>query len=425
MKESRSNFAYLRTLKLGPALWDWTSIQHNPSDVTESQIFPIQHINFDSLPKERMKYVHYLHYRLAEKWVAQLSTDMDIKIELHMLTASQLSYQDFLTSLPASLFQAQFNIESIGKIQAILDWGLADRMVDRLTGGKGEESQTAHFSDIEKDILHAQMEQLIPSFITSWKSIFRMDQIHMDCVCGAYSRDKKLSHRDAIMVFSAHLGFGGSELQKISWIYPADVLRKCLQKRSVLVDPIKKRVSFQSKTLRNLKVDVATTLGKTTLTMTELKQLQVGDIIPLDTTLESPLDVTIGDKAKFFGQAGTINKRMCIQLIFMDADDMVSLADPPQTYMDLPAEITTQEEEVEAPVDEEEGISSEQSDDVWDTDEPESDQNLFDKDGDDDHDDDEAQEEEEEPENKHPISVGEESEDDFSWDNLDEDLSLL
>ena len=439
MKEHRSSFAHSRTLKLGPAVGDWSTIQLRSHDLNETQISTIHNINFDSLPKEKMRYVHYLHYRLAEKLVAQLSVDMDIKIELHTVTATQLSYEDFIQSQPNKVVQANFLIETIGKVQAILDWELADSMVDRLTGGKGEHTQTVSFSEIEQSILHAQMEQLIPSFIFAWRSVFEPDHIKMDFICGQYLRDKKISYRDAMMVFSCYVYFGNGELKKISWVYPAEILRKCLLIRNAIKDPIKKRVTIIPKTLKRIKVEIKAVLGKASLTMRELKQLQVGDIIQLDTNLESPLEVTLANKTRFYGQAGITHNHLCVQLIFVDSEEQslpaLSPASPPLPQQaPLPQEefptvapsqapfifnTAEQENEEDAPpfytpedthMEQEETPDSDE--DEWELEESDSETAELNEE------DDEAHLED----TSHENPVEQVEEDDFSWDNLDDHL---
>ena len=77
--EKQNKFAYFRTIKLAPAVGDWTTIQYRDTDLDKNQVTAVQNINFDSLPKSELRYLHYLHYRLAEKMTKKLSKDLDVK----------------------------------------------------------------------------------------------------------------------------------------------------------------------------------------------------------------------------------------------------------------------------------------------------------------------------------------------------------
>lgn len=326
--------AYSRSIKLSPAVGDWTKIQFPESDLDEIYISSVLSSNFNSLPKEKLKYVHYLHYRLAEKVAKQFSQDMDIKVELHTINATQITYEEFIKSQLDQVIQTNLFVEGFGKVSVIFDWGLADSIVNRLTGGKGEEAEVTSFSDIEQSILQSQVECILPSFSEAWKSVFTQDQVSLELICGDYVQDKKYSLREAYVVFSYSLYFGKGELKKMIWAYPSEVLRKLLTAKQALEDPIKKRVALQNQTMRSTKVEVKGILGKASLTMKELKHLQPGDIIPLDTSLQSPLDLIVGGRAKFSAQAGVLNHRLCMQLIFFDEND--ALESVKKSERDLP-----------------------------------------------------------------------------------------
>lgn len=320
MSTAKNNFSYSKTIRLAPAVGDWTTIQFR-EDLDDSHISSIHNIGFNSLAKDKLRYAHLLHYRLAEQLVNKLSIDLDIKVELHSVTASQLSYQEFLSAFQTPSVQYQLTIPSVGKSSIVLDNMLTDYMLNRLTGGSASETEVHHsFSDIDLSIVQTQIEQLLPLFSQSWKSLFLPDQIQIESASGPIHFDPKMSLREAITTFTFQATFGNQNLQRLSWVYPSETLRKLLHARSVLPDPLRRRVFLQSKTIRNIKTEVKAVLGRASLTMKELRGLQVGDIIPLDTMLNSPLELILGKTTKFQIQAGVLQNRLCGQLIFLDSD---------------------------------------------------------------------------------------------------------
>ncbi|MCP4049608.1 MAG: hypothetical protein GY730_02755 [bacterium] len=316
--EKKNSFAYSRKILLPPAIGDWTTSKYRDTDNDEINISHVQNINFDSLPRDQLKYVQYLHYRLAENITKKLSEDMDIKIEIHSIKATQATYKDFLEAQKSKLIQANFLIEKMGKVNVIFDWVLAEMIVDRLTGGKGEPGQSESFSDIEISILKTQIDNIVPFFSSAWKSVIKEDKIKNEFVCGKYNRDKKISLREAYIIFTFNLYFGKGNLRSILWAYPSNILRELLLLRRSLPNPVNKRIMLMPQTLQKIKVLVKAYLGKATLTMRELMDLQVGDVIALDSSIEEPLQIDIEGNVKFFVQPGVVANKVCTQLIFWD-----------------------------------------------------------------------------------------------------------
>ena len=309
---------YTRTLKLGPAIGDWTKIHFQDPSLSEVQITEVKDINFDSLPKDDMKDLHLLHYRLAEKLALSIASDLDIKVELHTISASQMTYKEFMESQTEQIVQADYLISSLGRVNVLFDWALADMIVNRLTGGKGDSHEGYHFSDIESAILESQMDSLKKEFVDIWDGAFTETQLDMAFSYGSYVYDKKFSLREAYIVFTFNLYFGKGDLTKVSWAYPNNVLRHLLATYRKKSTSLKQRVLLNKKTLAGINVPIRAELGKATLKMCDLKSLQVGDIIPLDTLFNKPLEFRLGKTVTLMSQPGVFNDRIGLQLLLAE-----------------------------------------------------------------------------------------------------------
>ena len=315
MNDQKNKFFFHRSIKLGPAIGDWTTIQFQDPSLEEINVSQIRNVNFDSLPREEMQRLHMVHYRLAEEMCKKLSEDMDIKIELHTIMATQLSYEDFLNSQNEKIVQADYVIPEFGRVNVLYDWELADMVVNRLTGGKGEESELETFTDLESTILETQMEELIPLFSDSWRDIFPTDAVDMSFSYGQYQYDQKISLREAYVMFSFYVYFGKGELRRVMWAYPNDVIRSLLSAANRLPNPTIQNIMLKEKTLRTIRVPVHANLGQAVLTMQELSNLQPGDVIPLDTEFDQPILCEIGDDTILPTQIGVVENRLGLQVL--------------------------------------------------------------------------------------------------------------
>jgi flagellar motor switch protein FliM len=314
MIRQKGLFEFSRSIRLSPAIGDWTTIQYEDEGLNELNVSSIQNVNFDSLPKEQLKYVHYLHYRLAEKMTKKLSQDMDIKVELHSIEVLQMSYEDFLQMNDEKLVQTNFKFKNNSKVNVLFDWQLAEMVIDRLTGGMGESHDAQEFSGLEAAILETQMQEVKPLFVESWK-VLSEDEIDVEFSSGHYVQDKKVTLREAYIVFVFNFFFGENDLKKITMAYPNMILRNLLTERKKRHDELKERIALKTNTTENIMVPVKATLGKATLPMSALKALHTGDIIPLNATLNSPVTIQFGDSTALSGQPGIFNGKACIQII--------------------------------------------------------------------------------------------------------------
>ena len=333
---SKNAFTYQRLIRLAPSLGDWTILTVKDASYDEIQISPVHNINFDSLPRDVLKDVHTIHYRMAEKMVQKLSKDMSIKIELHSIQASQMSYEDFLISQEEKVVQTDLSLDDMGKVNVIFDWNLADVIVNRLAGGKGERDSKSKFTPIEGSALQVQMEELVPSFTDEWSNIITDDKIACRFSWGPYVQDKTISLRDAYVLFSFNLYFGKESLKKMVIAYPNQLLRQLLKDYQNLDKPPVQNIHLDDDCLSRLKVPVSVALGDAQLSMAELKRLQPGDIVRLDRSLDDAVPIQLGDDVILKGQIGqSDDSQYSLQIIFVDESSKVN---PEHKLVTIPSE---------------------------------------------------------------------------------------
>ena len=312
---NKNNRIYNRTLKLAVALGDWTTLKVNDTSETDIHVSSVQSVSFDSLPRDKMKKLHMQHYQFADRLIKSLSKDMDIKMELHTVHARQVPYQHFLKTQEEMVIQSDFYIQNKGRINLIFDWGLAEMMVNRLVGGKGEIVATGKtFTELEKVALEVQMEGAIPLLSQSWGNAIKEDELSLDFNIGYYRYDKKIALRQAYVIFEYALFFGDEKSYKIIMAYPSDILRHLMSQQDSQEGPLSPKIKLEMKTLKKTKIPIEAQLGKTELTMEHLKSLKYGSIIMLNSKLNEPLNIKIG-KGNFLVQLGIKNGQLVLQLL--------------------------------------------------------------------------------------------------------------
>jgi flagellar motor switch protein FliM len=99
--------------------------------------------------------------------------------------------------------------------------------------------------------------------------------------------------------------------------------------------------------LRETQVDLSAELGRTVLSVTELAQLQEGDVIPLDRKTDDPIKVFVNDKPKFEAVPGRSGRRRALRITSaespenVDFDSLTPSPDhEPEYAQDAPADGT-------------------------------------------------------------------------------------
>ncbi len=319
---TKEKICFLSKIKLTPAIGDWTTLKPINRDLEELNIAKLQEINFDTLAKKYFHYSLFLHYRLAEIITKKLSNDLNIKIELHTVEARQLPYKDFIENQKDYLFQGNIFLNKLGKMNVLIESKFADMIINRMTGGKGELSFNKPLSELELEILNLQIKEIMPGFLDIWKNILHVDDLEYEAFNGRFNMDQKVSLRETYLYYTFWFYFGEKNLVKIIWGYPNYLLKTLLNLKSKLSDQIKKRVLIDYKTMEKIKVPVKAVLGKTNITMGELKNLQEGDILTLDNKFHDPVELYLG-KSKYLCQPGVVNNKLAIQVINYDFSEQV------------------------------------------------------------------------------------------------------
>lgn len=66
--------------------------------------------------------------------------------------------------------------------------------------------------------------------------------------------------------------------------------------------------------IQNAPLVIQAELGRSTMLIKEFLQLQVGDIIELDQSIQEPLQVRVGGKLKFYAQPGKLKNKLAVQV---------------------------------------------------------------------------------------------------------------
>jgi flagellar motor switch protein FliM len=310
--------AFQRVIRLPAGLGDWTQLEPKRKDETAITVAPIKGVYFDRLPEPMVKQALEIHYRFAEKLVVQLSSKLKIKVELHAVRCLQASYVDFLRDCSHRVYQANLPAHD-SQVNFYMDDVLASAMVNRALGGKGEAGPDPKLSAAEKSVMQQLLILMAEALVQSWQGALPKLSVTNEHTFANLQVDSTLAKEDTYAVFSMDIVIGEDTARVIRWGYSRALLYKLLADFETKKAAKSKNVRLSEKVMHLTRVPVRMELGVTSLTAFELKKLQVGDVVTLDTVISEPVKVRVADTLTLYGQPGVQDGRVGVQLLSANA----------------------------------------------------------------------------------------------------------
>lgn len=269
--------------------------------------------------KEHMRAMQTIHESFSRNVGASLSGFLRTIVDVKLVSVDQLTYSEFTFSLENPTC---FNVLSCapldGHVVLEINPSIVYPMIDRLLGGgRGDVLIPRRpLTEIETRLVNRVTKYAIDGLKTAWAQIVPID-FKVDRVESNPQLVYIVPPNEVVVLISFEVAIGDlrgmmnfcipfnsiepviDQLSANSWLTYS---RKDIRKQNVLAG------------LRKAPVEVVVELGQTKITAQQLLDLQVGDCIPLDVGVESPVVVDIGGHAKFLGAQRQLKGRKVVKI---------------------------------------------------------------------------------------------------------------
>lgn len=300
-----------RKILLTPEIGDWT--QFLPEDSSkEIKIVNVGVSKFDRLSRGELVEAHKLHYLGYEAYAKYLTDTLKIKCDLYSLEIVQTAYSNTHTVLGEGYFQVSILIENRFSLNLYLQNTIANTLIDRALGGKGEASQDP-MSKIEQKVLEKVVEQLMTPFFNYWN--VDMSSMKITEVVGATSEDLTLNPQSAYLLLLGKIALGANQPGMVALGYGRETIEELLKRyRSRLQQFRNRNVDLADKTQKKIRMPFKVEIGSTDLTMKDLMTLTEGDVIKMDTPINSFIKGTLADTITFMCFPGTKDNNLAVKV---------------------------------------------------------------------------------------------------------------
>ena len=285
--------------------------------------------------KEQLRAVKGIHDKLARNLASQISSIMRSIVEIRLHSVDQMTYGEFLMSLPSPTSFNVFSIKPLdGNCVLEVNPSIAFPMIDRLLGGNGDgfESNNRELTDIEVNLLDAILRIIMQRLKESWAMITDMYP-NVEAKESSPNVVQIVSQNEIVIMVVMEIIIGNSS-GMISLCYPVIYLEPILSRlanRDIMLGETSAKKS-RNKELKTLigraEVLYEAILGKTVISVNEFLNLEVGDILRLDRNADDKAIVCIDKKEVFLAQIGIHRFSKSIkleQLIKTDRDEIKAI----------------------------------------------------------------------------------------------------
>jgi len=271
--------------------------------------------------KDQIHTLHVIFENFARSLGTYLSAQLRAPVQMEILSVEQLTYEEFIRSIPNPTILNIFSLFPLeGNSIMEINPNLGFAFLDRLLGGPGDvPSKVRALTEIEETVMEKLSQRMLDYLQEPWGSIIEMEPA-LERIETNPQFTQLVSPSEIMLIISLETKML-DVLGMINLCIPFLVLEPIVDKLSVhfYYSATNKKTSSENvaiiqSRLENTQIIAKAILGKTTITVKDLMELSLGDVIPLERKINEDLEVVIGQKTKFLGKPGVHGNRVAIQV---------------------------------------------------------------------------------------------------------------
>jgi flagellar motor switch protein FliM len=272
--------------------------------------------------KDQIRSLTRIHENFARILTTFLSAQLRTYVQITVASADQIPYEEFIRSIPKMTILTVYDVPPLeGSIIMEINPNIAYTMMDRMLGGYGDSiNKIEKLTEIEKKLMTRIFEQMIDQLREAWSEIVDISPFLSELEVNPQFL-QMISPNETVVVISLNTTIGDTS-GMINLCLPQVVLDPMMPKLSghywmqqndKQADP--ENIRLLEEGIKDAKVPLAVELGTTTIKIEDFLNLEIGDCIRLNQTIEEPLVVKVDKIPKFLGQPGKSGSKMAVQIM--------------------------------------------------------------------------------------------------------------
>jgi flagellar motor switch protein FliM len=277
-----------------------------------------------------------IHETFARLTTTSLSAQLRMLVHVHVAAVEQLTYEEFIRSIPNPSTLAMINMEPLkGSAIYEMDPAVTFTMIDRLFGGPGSSvKMNRELTDIESTVIETIIVRILNNLREAWANV-----IDLRPRLGNIETNPQFAQivppNDMVVLITFETKIGDVE-GMTNFCIPYLTIEPIISKLSAQYwySSVRKGITQENfniikDNLLDVIIDISAQLGETEIDMQEALELQEGDVIRLSGhKINSDILLNIGKKTKFKCRPGVFGKRVAVQITNpIDKSGLLSIED--------------------------------------------------------------------------------------------------
>lgn len=266
------------------------------------------------IPAEQKRTVTLIHETYAQTVAITLSSFLRTEVHVTLKDVEQQTFSDYLMTLVNPACIVTFDMPPLNGYGLLeINSAIVYSAIDRMLGGTGSvPSTTRTFTDLEISIMNKFIAIMLSELRSAWSYIlsigFNMQEVQTN---PAFVRI--IPMREACLIVTL----------KIKVAETSGLVTVCIPYANL--EPISSKLGNQQwhrytakqsdhireahqRNFNSVEVDVSAVLGQTEISMADLLNLQVGDVLSLESRTRDPISLLVAGDEKFKVRPGLLGK---------------------------------------------------------------------------------------------------------------------
>jgi flagellar motor switch protein FliM len=269
--------------------------------------------------KEQIRTLHVIYDTFSRLFSSYLSGTLRVMADATVTGVEELKYQEFVNALPSPVILAILSQSPMtGPVIFELSPDIAYSMISRLLGGTTtSEIAAREYTEIELVLIERILRQFLHLFEESWEKVAQV-KVSLDRIETNPQFAQIVANNETVALVTMDVTIGESK-GLINICIPHMALEEInLSTRMMYMSgEVRRSVPAKEHIQRRIEktpLDLTAVFNATSVTVQDILELSVGDVVRLDHTMSDALTVLVGHLPKFTGTLGVKDKRYAIKV---------------------------------------------------------------------------------------------------------------
>lgn len=279
--------------------------------------------------REKLRLLSSLHSALGVGFGVDLSGALRSPVDASLTELHQQAYAEFVDGVSEGYFVYALESEPLPSLFMLaISRDVMFASLDRLQGGLPKRLRAdREATDIESGLIQRHLLPLVMEGVrTGWAEIDRLNpKVVISDTSATYMRIGLPSDACLTADFRVHVGDAEGMIRVC---YPFAMIESLVAKladANVPPSSIVRRSPDDDEKVRrglgNIQVPIIVELGNADVTLNDVLELQIGDVIPLGTRVAGDISVLVNGERKYNARPGLRSKRLAIRITSIINDD--------------------------------------------------------------------------------------------------------